>query len=148
MSTGSLMTRQTYDRAPRLTKLATAHISPAYMRAINTILTLKILASCQMSTGSLRTRQTYDRAPRLTNWPLHTFQRVLEWPDQIHWHYQRLRTYYVGRWLIVSPCLKQQIRDEQSASSGQVIYRFILLLTLSGTPDFTPFGEFMISPIH
>ena len=27
MSTGSLMTRQTYDRAPRLTKLATAHIS-------------------------------------------------------------------------------------------------------------------------
>ena len=27
MSTGSLMTRQTYDREPRLTKLATAHIS-------------------------------------------------------------------------------------------------------------------------
>ena len=22
------------------------------------------------------------------------------------------------------------------------------MLTLSGTPDFTPFGEFMISPIH
>ena len=27
MSTGSLITRQTYDRAPRPTKLATAHIS-------------------------------------------------------------------------------------------------------------------------
>ena len=38
----------------------------AYMRAINTFLTLKILANCQMSTGSLMTRQTYDRAPRLT----------------------------------------------------------------------------------
>ena len=37
------------------------------MRAINTFLTLKILANCQMSTGSLMTRQTYDRAPRLTN---------------------------------------------------------------------------------
>ena len=36
------------------------------MRAINTFLTLKILANCQMSTGSLMTRQTYDRAPRLT----------------------------------------------------------------------------------
>ena len=36
------------------------------MRAINTLLTLKILANCQMSTGSLMTRQTYDRAPRLT----------------------------------------------------------------------------------
>ena len=35
------------------------------MRAINTFLTLKILANCQMSTGSLMTRQTYDRAPRL-----------------------------------------------------------------------------------
>ena len=22
------------------------------------------------------------------------------------------------------------------------------MLTISGTPDFTPFGEFMISPIH
>ena len=36
------------------------------MRAINTFLTLKILANCQMSTGSLMTRQTYERAPRLT----------------------------------------------------------------------------------
>ena len=36
------------------------------MRAINTFLTPKILANCQMSTGSLMTRQTYDRAPRLT----------------------------------------------------------------------------------
>ena len=36
------------------------------MRAMNTFLTLKILANCQMSTGSLMTRQTYDRAPRLT----------------------------------------------------------------------------------
>ena len=35
MSTGSLMTRQTYDRAPRLTKLATAHISKGVYDDIN-----------------------------------------------------------------------------------------------------------------